>query len=586
MTTLTDTFATSVDTIHSADPTTVVSVDLSRLSSTALKISRNWIDAETVRASRVHRYRRYYDGDHDAGLNEFMRALLRIKDNDDGFTLNMMPSVVDTMANRCIVQSIEAVKDKLKEAIQAAQMPDMPELAESDPHLNPSAFIQEVMEYNRFDILQGQTHAAAIRDGDAFVMVSWDNDEKCAKWTFEEAFDGSTGMLAYYKSRNLSEMTAAIKVWQEESSENAEQAITRVNVYFPDRVEKYRAVGQGAFEPHFDEGDTPESLKWTDRKGQPLGIPVIHFANGGRHNYGASELRNAISVQNALNRSNTSAVMIAELTAFSILVARGHQPPSGAIVPGMIYQIGNSPLEGGQVADLTRLGGGDIAPILSMIDKERQLIADITRTPSAQLLGGSGTPSGEYLKQLEIGLLGKVRNFQTHAGAAWETVADMTWKVQAAFGDYVPPEYKRFRTLWRSAEIRNNTEIVTNAVSMTPIWGDRQTLRAVQDVYDLDENKIEEIMRDKQERAATMPAQVDPNAQSVTGGALPKPDGNIGGNSSKELIPPVTGDIVSMPTNEMNPTPIKGASRQKPFPPISDAELAKIFQLHSMMMSK
>lgn len=563
-------------TINDTDPNIVFCVDLLRLNA-IFKASMYWVTEERQRASRVSRFRKYYDGDHDAKLTPEMKTLLRIQDPNDGFTLNLMPVVVDTKADRCIVQSIDAIVDEPKGQPEPAE--DESEDILEDPTRNPSAWIQDRMMSNRFDILQGEVHQASIRDGDSYIMVSWNNDEQRVEWTYEEGFDGYTGMIAYYPSRNVPKMEAALKFWQIQvpAALTGFQYMTRCNIYYPDRIEKYQANGGASFEPYLEEGETTHIHKWVDRAGQPIGIPVIHFKNGGRHNYGISELRNAISPQNALNRFNYSAVMISELTAFSILVARGHVPPTD-ITPAMIYRISDSPLENNQVADLNRLPAGDLTPILNIIDKQRQLIADITRTPSNDLTGGSAH-SGEYLKQLEIGLLGKVRTFQTHAGAAWEMVGDMSWKVQAAFGIQKPPAYKRFRTVWRSAELRDDTAIVRNAVLMDPIWGHEQTLRATADVFDLDEHEIADLM----ENLKAQPATGNPEAPQVS------VNPSKGTASVKEPAIAITpgGDQVQASTQNaptQNAPAIGKATSNRTVQPISDAELSAITKLHSAMV--
>lgn len=588
--------------VQSTEPNYVYNFDLMRLQAIC-PVPLFWITEERVRAKRVARFRAYFDGDHDAKLTKEMRELLRIKDNDDGFTLNMMPSVVDTKADRCIVQSIEAITDKTTQtpgkvidvkatpaddhgATAGAETPPDDTDTLKDPRKNPSAWIQEVMENNHFDIVQGDVHQGTIRDADAYLMLSYDNDEDEVRWTFEEAFDGDTGMLAYYPSRNVPEMALAIKVWQinrpnlndprfaaakaawageklpdgSEVLAGANMIVFRVNVYYPNRVEKFFSISVSTLQPYVDEGASDNVVKWLDRNDNPLGIPIIHFRNGGRHNYGVSELRNAISPQNALNRFNYSAVMIAELTAFSLLVATGFQPPS-QITPAMILTISpEAPLEQGQTAKVERLPAGDLKPILDIIDKERHLIADITRTPSPDLMGGAGgNKTGEYLKQLEIGLLGKVRAFQVRAGASWEAVADMSWDIQAAFSNIQPPAYKRFRTTWRSAELRNETDVVKNAVMMDPIWGHEQTLHATAQVFDLDEDAIAKIVTQQQAevaKAQAMQAQVQTSVNPATGAvktqepaetiAAGQPD--TSGNGNAPAQPQVKGN--KLPTEQ------------------------------------
>lgn len=468
-----------------------------------LGLSALWADEQRIMGLRVARCRRYYDGDHDMKLNKQMRELLQVKDNDDGLAINLMPSVVDTAADRCIVQRIEGVEDTQPDRTEQSQI--------GTPSTSPSPaksvnnaiteWAQETADNNNFDVIQGELHVATWRDGNCYLMTAWNNEKKQAEYTIEPAWDGQSGMLMVYRSRDLNKPYAAVKIWQIDNmaADGASvQITTRMNAYFEDRLEKYIADAGGAFHPFIEDGQNSNVYKWDMVNGAPIGIPIVHFRNGGRNNYGVSELRNAIPVQNALNRFHYSGVVAAELTAFAIYVELGFERDSSAVTPGMTVKI-PGPVTNDMQVDFKKLEGSDIGSILNMIDNERRLIGEITRTPTPELSAHSSgsNKSGEYLKQLEVGLIGKVRRFTTRAGSSWEQVFDMAWKVQQAYGTIKPPPYKRFICLWKSPEIRNNAEVVQNAMAVQEIMGEKQTLRNVAEVFDLDEQAIEDIQAEK-----------------------------------------------------------------------------------------
>lgn len=463
-----------------------------------IPLSSDWIGENETRAKRVARYRRYFDGDHDAKLTTEMRKLLRIQDSDDGFALNMMPTVVQTMADRCLVQTIEATVE------QDGPLPDEPtDTQQADPSEAATKWAQSVLMANMFDVLQNDLHEGVLLDGDGGLMVGFDNDKQQVTWTYEPAYDGISGMLFVYRSRNQREMAAAIKIWQVEEpgdaiSGDVNAYSTRVNIYYPDRIIKYAAKnGGGKLEGYIDEnGDGPE-FAWTMPDGEPIGIPVVHFANGGRYHYGVSELRNAITPQNALNRFNYSAVMAAELTGFPLYLALGFAAPQ-ALTPGMIIEIAELPAD--SKVDFKKVEASPLTPILDMINLMREMVASITRTPAPELMSSGSNKSAEYLKQLEVGLLGKVRRFQVRAGANWEQAMDLSHRVQTAYGRQKPPTYTRAATVWQEAAIRNDTEVVTNALKMRDVVGDKQTLRFVAPTYDLSEADIEAILAEKLEQ--------------------------------------------------------------------------------------
>lgn len=541
--------STITDTIPNATPTTTVL----QMIANQLGLSTYWVQEQLVMARRVARVRRYYDGDHDVKLTSQMRKTLQVKDEDDGMAINLMASVVDTKSDRCVVQSIEGVEDKQADTTEQPGEKAAPQIAApKKPVTNAvTTWAQEVSDNNDFDIVQGEQHEQTIRDGNGYLMVEWDNDKKQSVFTIEPAWDGQSGMLMVYKSRNIDKPYAAIKIWQIDDVAPSGTATatgvgtlsitTRMNVYYEDRVEKFIAKGFAtAFEPFTDKGEKSNVLKWDMVDGKPIGIPVVHFRNAGRNNYGVSELRNAIPIQNALNRFHYSSVMAAELTAFAIYLELGLNRDTDAVTPGMTIQI-PGPIPNDQQVDFKKIPGSDIKPILEMIDSERRLIAEVTRTPSPDLASGSGSnKSGEFLKQLEVGLIGKVRRFTTRAGASWELAFVLAWKIQQAYGTLKPPAYKRFLCRWQSPEIRNDAEIITNAVAAAPFMGKRQTLRNMAEPYELDEQKIEDIMQEDQAAAGNrlaalvgnMPSFSNFNAptqQTLPGMALPavaaKPNG-------------------------------------------------------------
>jgi hypothetical protein len=423
-----------------------------------------WIAEQKRRARRVARYRRYADGDHDARLTESMRKLLRVGVDEDGFSLNYCGIIVASMTDRCTLQTVEAD--------------------------NPAASVwaQAVLEQNRIDSLHTEIHEGAIRDGDSYVLIAWDNERGRVILSHEEAFDGESGMLVLYPSKSVGGIHAAIKVWRVSGAgEKGADVLTRINVYYADRVEKYVRVNS-------ESPTLIERADWVSASGAPLGVPVIHFRNGGRQNYGQSELRNVIAPQNALNRFAYSAVMAAELTGFRILVARGFAPPP-EITPGMVISIAPEGLHEGERADLSALEAGNLSQIIDMITLMQRSIAQIARTPAPELIGDNA--SGEARKQAEIGLIGKVRRFTVAASTMWEDVLSTAWRIESAFGVANPPAFTRLVTRWRSPEIRNDNDIVNNAMTIRPLVGDKQTLRFVAGVFDLTEDDIERIVGER-----------------------------------------------------------------------------------------
>lgn len=505
------------------------------------------------RAQQVLMYRRYAVGDHDAFMSNEMRELLGVTSVAfSPFAINYQDIVIQTMVDRCILQSMEAPGND-----RATQ------------------WANDVYEYTRMDALQGDLHEATIRDGDAGIMVDWDEDNQQVKYTLQEAYDGTQGMIFIYRSKSVPVMDCAIKIWQI-FLDLSLNVLSRVNIYYPDHVEKYFAINQAPLKawqggdisvPQYDptkqrtsalnssrvikrgSGQSRDYMSasaisdgyrstvihfepeepiqyYTMRDGSPMGIPVIHFRNRGRQNYGYSEIKNSIPPQNALNRLMYSMVINAEYNGFNLLVTRGFNPPQ-SLRPGTIIKISaDTPMTKDQVADATRIEAGNMSPFIDTANWFANEIGKITRTPSPEFMAENGRVSGEALKQLEIGLIGKSNRFMVKAGNAWEDVFMMANRMQQAYGNKQPPAVDAFKANWRSPEIRDDLQTIQGAMLMRPVVGDAQTLRNVAPIYDLDEQAILAILDEKKQEDADKLTAMQQSSMPMFGGQPPMTPGD------------------------------------------------------------
>ncbi len=525
------------------------------------KVPSQWVTDQLNRAALVQRYRRYAIGDQDAFLSPEMRALLGVTSAIySPFADNYQDVVIQAYVDRCLLQTIQAPGNDAG-----------------------SQWTDDVYEYTRMDGLQGDVHEATIRDGDAFVMCTWDEDSQQVKYTLEEAYDGNIGMLAFYRSKSIPIMDCAVKIWQI-ALDITMNVLTRVNIYYPDHVEKYFGINNAPLSPwqggdvsipqytpdnqtisavvpsatrfgnykqiaaiskptpseviHFEPEDAIQYYK--NRDGSPLGIPVFHFRNRGRQNYGYSEIKSSIPIQDALNRIMYSLVINAEYNGFSIVWTKGFQAQS-ALRPGALIEISPKQfMTKDEIADIGRLTAGDMAPFIQTAKWLTGEIGKITRTPTTEFDegGSAGRVSGEALKMREIGLIGKANRFMTKAGNVWEDIFMYAYRTQMAYGDKMPPAgVDSAKAIWRSAEIRDDTQIVQNAMLLRPVVGDAQTLRMVSPVLDIDESGIQEILQEKQEENTSKLASLSaipqfnqfqqPGAQTQTNGTQPGNASNV-----------------------------------------------------------
>jgi hypothetical protein len=455
-----------------------------------------WATDETLRSRNVALYRRYMDGDFDASMTVDMKAALRVT-RDSEFAANHCELVVSAMTDRLAVAAIEGETDAA------------------------SAWLSDLMTFNRFDGFQMDVTESCIVDGDTYVLVDFDNESSQVRWTHEPAFDGVEGMIIIPRSNNDRTVVAAMKVWQETWQNYADT--TRVNVYFPDRIMRYYSgAHMKGFLPYQDAeaGILAEEL-WTDRRGQPIGVPVVHFANRrrGRGGFGRSELSSMVELQDVLNRTLHSMAMTSELAGFPIRHVIGYKTDA-ALTPGQIVQVfpqdnsGNFKM--GNETEIRHLSAvrfgqwesAELTPLLEMYAKIEQQIARTTNTPDLGTVGDNA--SGEARKQAEIGLLGKIARFQTKIGNAWEDVATLSARVASAFGapSVTVPERALWRTAWKSSKLRNEAEVIEQAGQLRDLVGLAESLRLIGDVYGWDEAKVQQVLAEREAETDTLAAKI------------------------------------------------------------------------------
>lgn len=429
-------------------------------------IRDEWEIEQREWGERVRLFRDYYDGNHRLKLTGNMSRMLRVSGSQyDQFNDNFCGLVVDTYTDRLLVEKIVGETDEA------------------------SQFSADLLNANRFDGLQMDIHEATARDGDTFVLLEYDNERKQVIISHEPCWDGETGMIAVY-DRRLKNIVVAIKVWYEGKDDQR-----RVNFYYADHVEKYIADESGyGMQPYID-----DSTDETGRAEWEAGImPVIHYRNKMRTStqFGISELGSVIPLQDALNRGLMSMVMTGELTAFSIRVAKGFLPPA-ELSPGMWVTIGESGLTPDMVADAYTLEAGGIVPFIEQANHLIEQIATISRTPLPTTLGGDNA-SGEALKQREVGLLAKVRKGQVKIGNTHEDMMRTAIHIHNTYSVSPAPTSNTWTAIWMDAEIRNETQMIANALSVRDIVGDRETLRLIAEVYGYDSVKQEDLLAEKQ----------------------------------------------------------------------------------------
>jgi hypothetical protein len=441
-------------------------------------LSATWNSEVADWGKRVALYRRYAAGDHRANLTARMKAMLHVSDETE-FNINYCGAIVQTMADRLKLAGVDADGDN-QEAI--------------------AEWIDNLLWYNAMPSLQMDVHEAVIRDGDTFIMVAYDNDKQVATMTHELAWDGSTGVVPIYDLTNTV-MIGAVKVWWENravvgadgmASVQLEQ---RANVYEANRVRKYWLSSWMLI----------EDVEWL-----PGELPIVHYRNNGRSRYwrGMSEIDNVLGLQDSLNRTLVSMTMTGELAAFPVNVAIGFTPnesvePGITIVATRRNESGNDiGLTRDDYVDMKQLPASSLVPYIEQSHFIVEQMSQITRTPLAKT--GGDTASGESLKQKEIGLIAKVEKAQIRLGESWSWAVELAHMVTMAYGKNATPKIGRVTARWEGAEIRNDSEVVKNALAVRDAIGDEAFIKLIAPVFGWDNEAVQGILEGKVAQQMTL----------------------------------------------------------------------------------
>jgi len=380
----------------------------------------SWLAEEDQDRQESYRaYREYYDGDHDTQPTERQRRYLQIKIGEE-FNCNLCPIVVDALAERLTVTGFEAG--------------------------GQGALLWEWWEANGTDKIQNQVHTAAGRDGDGYLLVDWDNENARPGFTFELAYDGTEGVKLHYDSEHRQKPLFATKRWRIKQGPEAGE-VRRLNLYYPDHFEKYESRGQGEESQWTRLPDEP----WTAKDGSPLGVPLIHWRNRGQgYNYGQSELKSVIPLQNALNKSILDLLAAADVTGFRLFTMVGDDPSALTIVPGSWVFSMNPEVEIGAIE------GANLDSLIKVKDSFAIDIGRVSRTPLSYFQISGHRPAEGTLKAEEAPLVGKAKDRMVPFGESWVDAIKMARRLWNAFGTGAQlSEDQIIETIWKDPESRN-----------------------------------------------------------------------------------------------------------------------------------
>lgn len=355
-------------------------------------------------SGRYRRTKLYYAGEHNLSFatNKFSNTF---GDLFREFALNMCPAIV------------ESTRDKLK--IIGFTVRDA---AGEDPAML-GAITERLWHDNRLQQRSGELHKEVLKNGDGYLVV-WPT----SGGGVQIVPNAAENCVVTYDDETSATVSWAAKYWRTSNKR------TRLNLFFPDRIEKYISTNE-------IEGNLPDA-KGFERFGKsdawlvenPYGtVPVFHFANNADIGaFGQSELEHAIPIQDGLNKSVLDMLIAMEACAFrqrwvtGVEVKTDKEGKEVSPFKTGIDTIWQSENPNAKFGDF---GASDLEQFLKVKDGFRIDMASVTGTPLYYLMPQMrGFPSGESLRKAETRFLAKVRDRQESFGNVWAAVISFALK--------------------------------------------------------------------------------------------------------------------------------------------------------------
>lgn len=376
-------------------------------------------------ADRYGLYRRYAAGDQDLAFATPKYAatfgtLFR------EFSYNRCAMVVDAIADRLQVERFNV--ERVAGADETAG---------------------DLWRRNRMDGRAGEVHKDALRGGDAYLIVWPETGDALGDGAAFPQFwpQKPEQVRVRYDDERPGKITMAAKTWTLSDKRR------RVNLYFPDRIEKYVTRARSTTL-------NAEALERYPIAGEPWPVPnpwdvvpVFHFANNaGTGEHGGSELRDVVPLQDALNKVLTDLLLASELAGFPQKVILGLDAGDPNVQEGLrrleagLNKIFTIPFDpGGQPPNIDEFSAANLPQIVAVVEMFDKLISRVSRVPVHYLQMSGDFPSGRALRTAEAPFVSKIEDRQTAFGNVWEDVMHLALRMAGV------ADPGMLTTVWKSA---------------------------------------------------------------------------------------------------------------------------------------
>jgi len=308
------------------------------------------------------------------------------------FRFNFAKTVVDAVSNRLEIANILGVTEEA------------------------NAEINRIWEKNDLELDANEIHRYSLMYGDSYAIVWTD-----ANGEVTIDYNSPMSTVIIYDDENPRVKLFAAKLWQ--TTDTQDKVITKLNMYYPDRIEKYAVFGE------LDSLISTSGFLPIEVIENPWGeIPVFHFRT--TKQYGRPEHIDAYGPQDAINKM---------LATHMVTVDYQGAPQRYALTSGgnsaefddfdetatdaeNLGRLKNGPGELWYLKGVDKVGEFSPADYKVFTEPVKDFVrsmASITNTPLHYFEKTGNVPSGEALRTAEAPLLKKVEDRQVAFGNAW-----------------------------------------------------------------------------------------------------------------------------------------------------------------------
>lgn len=343
----------------------------------------------------------YYDAvQREVFSNQTWLKLFR-QDNKH-FRFNFAKTVVDAVSHRLEIANIFGMNEQ------------------------ESAVINEIWEKNDLKLDANEIHRNALMYGDAYGIVWTDlNGEITVD------YNSPLTTIIIYDDENPRIKRFAAKLWQ--TTDIQGKNITKMNMYYPDRIEKYVTFGEVENVASVAGFDLIEIIEnpWNQ-------VPVFHFRT--TKQYGRPEHLDAYGPQDAINKMIATHMTTVDYQGAPQRYALS-SGGNGAeyedfdetgTVDENLGRLKNGPGELWYLNGVSKVGEfapADYKVFTEPVNEFVRSMASITSTP-LHYFEKQNIPSGEALRTAEAPLIKKIQDRQIAFGNAWRDMFSFILLVQ------------------------------------------------------------------------------------------------------------------------------------------------------------